>query len=513
VGTLEDSLSPHAPPAPPAPPHQSNRPAPPPQALRPAAPAAVTVVRAATKPKAAGRSTATGALLAAVAVALLAVVLRAVGARFVLAFFGVVDLPDSYPVCVPGEHFVWQCECGPGMEADDPSWYSILVARDHCTTCDAHEFKAGRGNFLCSQCPAAQRGTKDRTSCKACPLGSTRAHPTRTGVVGASCEPCPPNSFLRGDRCEVCGPDSEAPGGGVAVCTPCPPGHVRAAGLGPGGCAACDVNAFADPLASPGLCLPCSGLAFTPGPASVGRASCKCLQGATRNDPAGECQPCPANSYKNTTGNGACTPCRPNHLPTPDRSREVLDTTYDGFLARTPGRTPGIGSRMLFMLDRASSAVSITNAAKTISSAFKTLLEEFIKFLWGSDAAFQADFERSGGAADHSRFAQAEAEDNGRTFSRSAGADCPFRDAAAFTRFAKGTSEYAAIASAVRAGDSGTKKRAAKEMLKVYHVDKFKTRYKACDPDMALDLTRELQGIFARRKASGFDETWDNMQS
>jgi hypothetical protein len=96
-------------------------------------------------------------------------------------------------------------------------------------------------------------------------------------------------------------------------------------------------------------------------------------------------------------------------------------------------------------------------------------------------------------------------------------ADCPFRDGSQYGRFVKATPEWAAVRQALVRRDDAGARRGAKELLKTFHVDKFRARYRACDPDVALDVTRELSGYVVSRKRrkgdQGFDESWDNMKN
>lgn len=90
-------------------------------------------------------------------------------------------------------------------------------------------------------------------------------------------------------------------------------------------CIACRAGWYWDDSASPGAggasgaCVSCPSRERETSPVGATSSSqCECAPGYTRV--AGKCEPCPANKYKDFTGNDACVPCPTTYAAGPDRT-------------------------------------------------------------------------------------------------------------------------------------------------------------------------------------------------
>lgn len=232
------------------------------------------------------------------AVATLAV--YALGPTFVFGFFGVVDLPDQLPAC-DGSQYIFQCECGPGQEADGASWWK-LVTKNHCDACDEHEFKPARGNYPCAACAPFEVGAGNGTACDLCPAGTTRRF-TPSGSAGSVCAPCPANTYFSDlDGCPACPRDSWSKEGS-GRCAACALGTYR--GASDAACKMCPQNSFKDPAVR-GACSACAVDTFSP----RGSLACSaCPRGHFRGASDLACKMCPQNLFKDPAVHGACSAC------------------------------------------------------------------------------------------------------------------------------------------------------------------------------------------------------------
>lgn len=268
-------------------------------------------------------------------------------------------------VCVPGYyHNIWlgkcvQCPRGTfkttsGNEdctACPPNTYNALpaqVSEDACLSCPSASMSIEGSLFdvsMCTVCPAGFY-LRDGAVCMPCGKNETSVKGSTSCVCAAGferlsngiCAPCPRGTYKAksGDGgCHECGAGLYSETEGVSACTPCPHGTFKDVS-GPHICKPCKQNAWHGFLgarsptlcscekgftASGGGCVPCPTNHFCPGrgvqrlcpkntialPPQASLDDCVCLPGHYKA--FGNCIPCALSTYKDVTGNDACTPC------------------------------------------------------------------------------------------------------------------------------------------------------------------------------------------------------------
>ena len=145
------------------------------------------------------------------------------------------------------------------------------------------------------------------------------------GMAGDSlngCSPCPPDTFkvdpgigAPGDVCLPCSSTATTAGATGATTDDaclCRPGYAGA--LGNDDCVACPLGTYKDTVASAAQCQSCGPFAMTASLGSTTATACTCLAGFYGDGLT--CSPCPADTFKLTSGNGevhdVCLPCTAN---------------------------------------------------------------------------------------------------------------------------------------------------------------------------------------------------------
>jgi len=196
-----------------------------------------------------------------------------------------------------------QCVCVEGFE----------IGGVGCVQCKTGTFKEGDGAMACSVCP-------DFTST------------TQAGAISASECLCSPGFELVGDACTACPPGSYKENYSNAMCTSCPVNTYNS-GVGAESsslCFTCPVGTIGelDSMSSVEQCEECPSGSYyetnengsqacvicpdftTSSNGSIGIHSCECVAGFSR-DSNNTCTPCAPGSFKNVTGDDACSLCPP----------------------------------------------------------------------------------------------------------------------------------------------------------------------------------------------------------
>jgi len=186
-----------------------------------------------------------------------------------------------------------------------------------CTPCPLLEVVGA----IAGVCVCAAGHTADATwdegaatlRCQPCAAGAYKADagdhgctPCANGDVAApaseQCTSCAPGAAPRNSAtCQPCNDNSSPDSETLALCV-CDPGYTRNNDTQT--CVLCPADSFKTTL-DDGACTPCPPLASN-SPVE-GRLSCVCDAGATHNGTA--CVPCQEGTFKTSPGNGACTSC------------------------------------------------------------------------------------------------------------------------------------------------------------------------------------------------------------
>ena len=430
---------------------------------------------------------------------------------FTLLFFS----PSFLPLC-DGTLFFPLCKCAPGQGFE--LTFAALSSRTQCSLCRKNEYKPHTGNTACLKCPLYQETTNiGQTSCRACKSGHTRQRDTEgtaSGSPSSPCRPCPKNSYLPDPHgtCLGCPVNHFSPEGSTQ-CQRCPPGHTRVGKseectpcpaltyFDGTACADCPVDTFSPPGSStcapcpanevrprykpscrpcernlykhptkPGVCHTCGPFAFTQGPGKTSPQDCICLAGATRagggggggNDPS-VCTRCPEATWKNTTGDGACTPVRPGWTTNEARDAEVQQSNWEragSFVKKTGvplfdatiGNIAHVGTWITFA------------AASLLDKGFRELLGSMYRSGgWESAEEFERDFNASGGAGNSSGWGRTE-EDIPHS---QRAQPCPFQNSTSVFLFMKKTPLYVEFEAA---RDKATAKALYRKLVLEFHV-------------------------------------------
>jgi len=221
------------------------------------------------------------------------------------------------------------CVCNAGYSGD--------ASHSSCEACPVGTYKESTGSADCVTCASnATTPTAGSTNAAACVC-----------VVGfaldstAGCKPCEANSFgvalpgswaerTGGNGCLPCEPNSFSKQGSQSGsdCL-CEPGF-EFASLHPSSnatvCSACPLGKYTDAAAHPHTCHQCHEGATTTAVGAKTVDDCACVPGLFRIQSSAttgaadttphvnftSCEPCPANTFKNSTGNSKCTTCPSN---------------------------------------------------------------------------------------------------------------------------------------------------------------------------------------------------------
>ncbi|EKX34852.1 hypothetical protein GUITHDRAFT_119038 [Guillardia theta CCMP2712] len=246
-----------------------------------------------------------------------------------------------------------RCLCNPGYDAYSPGV---------CEPCSVGYYKGSLGNVACQICPDGYYSDHGATTaCTVCPANSWAPTGSATvsaclcipgyTLVGGSCEPCPAGTYkptISNANCTSCPAITYLPYTGStneSQCFACPPHSTSGVGtpvisgcacdsgyqrvqdsclecgagqysIGQGQCAECPANTYTVmPTATSVLyCSFCPNNTFSP-PGSSIISACTCLAGYIAAQDGLACTPCPAGTYKTTTGgtfynaSGACQEC------------------------------------------------------------------------------------------------------------------------------------------------------------------------------------------------------------
>ena len=235
--------------------------------------------------------------------------------------------------------------------------------------------------------------------CELCGPGRTRRFSPSVSPKDV-CFACPDNTFLNGDAgCVSCGQDkfSKSP---ATMCKSCKPGQYR--GSLDDHCKSCVRNTFKDP-STRGRCTSCENLAFTIGQGNVGKKSCICIKGASRERGGLDCERCPPGHFKNITGDEPCVAVSENMRAT-DAADDQVHTTALGEIYAV-GKSNGGG---LINFARAFVGYEVAVVAKSIGKVLYIILEGLYDALFGSRHNFEQAFHAEGGAQNSSAYREAE---------------------------------------------------------------------------------------------------------
>ena len=207
-----------------------------------------------------------------------------------------------------------------------------VTAASTSSSCLCPAGKYGSGNSLCYVCPVdtykATAANGATTVCNQCPTGSTTNG--QTGVTSVAQCVCNPGWYRAADgTCAACPVDTFKAAAGnadISSCLSCPVRSSTVSQTGqssitqchciPGsygnvstGCVSCPANSFQAGYDA-SSCSSCASNSTTDG--VIGRSSstsCSCLAGYFGTVGHLSCQACPADTYKASSGNGACTLC------------------------------------------------------------------------------------------------------------------------------------------------------------------------------------------------------------
>lgn len=226
------------------------------------------------------------------------------------------------------------CKCIPGFENE-------VHELDVCSECDIGKYRLGYANLeSCTTCPVGstttETGADEVADCE-CAAGYT-------GSGGSTCTECDANSYkssVGNVACDACNTGATSPTGSTATthCACTVSGYTGANGtqcvcdLGHTGtdCEQCDVNTYKD-VTGDAACSDCDPNAISPA-GSTASTACQCDVGYHGQN-GGLCTECDANYYKDSVGDALCTGCPNNtHSLAASDSRDdcLADAGYYGF--------------------------------------------------------------------------------------------------------------------------------------------------------------------------------------
>ena len=267
------------------------------------------------------------------------------------------------------------CKCNSGATGSDGG---------PCHPCEAGKFKTQPGNAWCTSCMSGKYsdipGATAASSCNLCPprsdspSGSGRVSACRcnvgaTGIDGGPCSACAAGKYksfsgsgacincptgtysttmgaLAFSTCTSCPDRSNSPSGSDsrsnckcvagatgndgAACNPCNAGKFKA-GDGSAPCSSCGFGKYSTVVgsASESLCLNCeAGKKSAMGSDDPSDCLDLCPPGMT--GPVGSCSPCPAGTFKSSSGSGSCNTCPDNTDSSSGSSLCACNVGYTG---------------------------------------------------------------------------------------------------------------------------------------------------------------------------------------
>lgn len=207
--------------------------------------------------------------------------------------------PDFYPPVVTPE----QCTLPMVMSYPVDIEFDALETSTHmqCVPCPQGTFSADGGTEEdCITCPAGQfQDRAGQSTCTGCPPGSLNLG------GGESCSPCPPQTYQVGEACVQCADGFFTLGIGQTECVPCPTNMWSTNATG--GCKLCPPLATSPGGTGPDGCLCREGRSLLLLRNTLYCAPCRA--GTYSPAETNECLACPAGTFGNTSGLGACHPC------------------------------------------------------------------------------------------------------------------------------------------------------------------------------------------------------------
>lgn len=266
-----------------------------------------------------------------------------------IAVFG--DVPSNFAPCEPGTWndgayvlcqpcptgtthdltgatSVAACYCMPG--------YSLTGAQ--CSACASGTYKPDAGNdTACVACPSGATSPAGATGPEQCVCAAGYG---TEGSDASACAPCAEGTqkFVDSNEpCIACPADSTLltnsthasescvcqPGftGSADACTPCAPGTYKTE-AGSAACTVCGEGLTSPEGATTAAACECDGPSYLPDPLDPSICIAACGVGEFF-DGDNTCALCAENSYKETVGNEACTPCPEPHTRGPEGSSNV----------------------------------------------------------------------------------------------------------------------------------------------------------------------------------------------
>jgi len=212
-----------------------------------------------------------------------------------------------------------------------------LKAASSCTLCPAGRFSDSDASDECDECPAGTfQSVRGQTDCDDLPAGFAS---DEAGVVSISnATVCNNGSYAASPGSENC--TLASPGFVVAASStnqtnqvPCPEGtYAPVQGLS--SCLDCPTGRY-NPLIAQSVCASCSGGTANNRTGSTSSSDCRtCSAGWYAPEASAECLECPGGRFANTSGQSSCPFCANGSVVTEDRTD--CDLCEAGFYASWP---------------------------------------------------------------------------------------------------------------------------------------------------------------------------------
>ena len=185
----------------------------------------------------------------------------------------------------------------------DFSWSGTALV---CTACNTNTYSAGYSTAPCTACSTPSSSTNGLTGQSACFCSSGY------GGTWPTCTACGTSTYKSSNTdgtCTSCGAGATTTGVAPTSCA-CDVGFGGSWTTGtPNGCTACSSTSYKGSIGNV-ACTSCgTGAVSVLTSGSTFAQSCSCLAGYQPNAGATACDVCPANTYKPSSGNVACTTC------------------------------------------------------------------------------------------------------------------------------------------------------------------------------------------------------------
>ena len=206
---------------------------------------------------------------------------------------------DPHATSLPGGESAAACQCEPGF----------TLQLGACTACVAGMVKPEIGNGICTPCGEGSTSLPGSVYYDECMCTAGRRS------VGNACSLCEEGSykpFTGNNSCVSCHNSMTTLGSGsleLSACV-CKPGYygVDGGAADGSGCSQCPTGTFKSTTESAVECTSCPDNSFTSTTGNVAENACQCNPGWT-GVVADGCSGCPADTYKDVSGDSACQNC------------------------------------------------------------------------------------------------------------------------------------------------------------------------------------------------------------